>query len=194
MWYKRIRKFFCVSAVILGIANFGSVLAMAAEAASDVSIQLVGEPCIEDSGMTVSVQVSFEDMSFYNDKVYLSYHILDEEGQAVITENERIKIDMEQQTIQQLELEIDLSNAKSITGDDRLVIEFDIVDEKNAFWFSTNESMNFATIKVSSHRTIGQKLLYEMSESKVIFGLNALVFVTSAVVAVYKKLKVKGAR
>lgn len=192
MWYKRIRKFFCVSAVILGIANFGSVLAMAAEAASDVSIQLVGEPCIEDSGMTVSVQVSFEDMSFYNDKVYLSYHILDEEGQAVITENERIKIDMEQQTIQQLELEIDLSNAKSITGDDRLVIEFDIVDEKNAFWFSTNESMNFATIKVSSHRTIGQKLLYEMSESKVIFGLNALVFVGSIIAAtyIYKKVKV----
>ena len=192
MWNKRIFKIFLISVVLLWMGYFSIMPACAFEAAPDVSIQLSEGARIDNSEIDASVQVKFNDMSFYNDQVYLSYHIFDDIGETVINENERIKIDLDSQERQQFELAIDLTEAKTLAGDDRLVVVFDIIDEKNVYWFSADDSLNFDSISIATHRTVGQKLLAEMGDSKVIFGINAIVFVVSVIAAVslYKKLKV----
>lgn len=191
MWYKGMLKFFLISIMSFGTIVFGTISVYAAEPTPDVSIQLCETPQVGDAEIAATVLIKFSEMDLYNDNIYLSYHIYDAGGDAIINENQRVKIDLDNQGTQRLELTINYSEAKAITKDDRLVVIFDIVDEKNAFWFSDKDSIVFSSAKIDTHRTVAEKLLAEIGESKVIFGINITVSVICIIAVIFQYRKYK---
>lgn len=191
MWYKGMFKSFLICIMTFGIIVFGKISVYAAEPTTDVSVQLSETPQVGDAEITAMVLIKFNDENLYNDNVYLSYHIFDTAGNAVINENQRVKIDLDNQGTQMLELTINYTEAKAISKDDRLVVIFDIVDEKNAFWFSDKDSIVFSSAKIDTHRTVAERLLMEIEESKVIFGINITVSVICIIAIIFQYRKYK---
>lgn len=150
------------------------LVGQAGESIPDVGIQLMDKPQISDIDISAKLEIKFNDVNYYNDQIYLSYHIFDDMGDVVKNENERVKIDLDADGRQILEVEIDMIEAKQLAGHDNLYIEFDVIDEKSACWFST-EAMNFGTTSIKFNTTLSEKLYEEVYSDLVIFVLNVTV-------------------
>lgn len=168
--------------IVAGVAGTGAMWVHGREESSDVEIRLVEDAQFSDTGIGVVLEICFNDLSYYNEQTYLSYHIFDYEGNTVIGENERTKINLDEEQKQRISLQIDMNEAKSLVSDDNLFVTFDIVDEKNAYWFSDYEKMDFRTEKIDFHQSIMQKVIDEIRNSKLIFAINVLVFICFCVV------------
>lgn len=171
-----------VIAICMIYASCGNVYA--GTKTVDVEVQLEGELKKSYSSVTVPVGVRFYNLDYYNNQVYLSYHIDDMEGNAVKNENERIKIDLDSEGYYRSNLKIDLTDIWSLMESNNLYIKLDIVDEKNVYWFSTNADMSFEACEINVEKSVVQSLLGEIQGNKVIFGINAVVFILFGVLIV----------
>lgn len=82
------------------------------------------------------IELCFLDPSLYNDYIYLSYHVygkISENGEEelVAFENPRYKVVLDETNKFFIEIDIVFDNEKY----KELYVEFDIVDEINAYWF-----------------------------------------------------------
>lgn len=111
-------------------------------AGADVSIE-ASEPVYTVTGFTTDVTVYFAEPSLHHDRVYLSYHICDEEGNMLVFENQRIPFDIEEDGSATIKVRVVNSALPELAQMQRAAVHFDFVDEKNAFWFSYNPAVNF---------------------------------------------------
>ncbi len=98
-----------------------------------------------DTGFAVDVTVTFKDTSLYNEQVYLSYHVVDENGECLIYENQRLPFypDAAFTTVY-----VEWTSIEAIADRSTAVIQFDLVDEANVYWFSENSDIIFQTASV----------------------------------------------
>lgn len=103
---------------------------------SDVAVTAAA-PVREDGGISIDVTVTFKEDSLYNEGVYLSYHILDQNGELLQFENTRYPLTVQGGRAEQTIL---ISSADIPTGEngEAMVIQLDLVDTQNVFWFSEN--------------------------------------------------------
>lgn len=194
MKYKEIFKWCLISILmLLGIAQMNYLHAYAAETLSDISIQLLDKQNINESYIEASVEVCFYNMDYYNDQVYLSYHIFDELGKNYIYENERIKINLDENGKAKIDLNINLTEANNNSRNKNKIIEFDVVDEENIYWFSTNNEIKFQTDNLNTKISMAEKLIKEIQSGTLIFVINVIVFILCFITwgIISRKAKVK---
>lgn len=162
--------------MLVGSLGIGSAHVFGAEETPDVQIRLE-KVQFTDKDIQVALEICFNNTKYCNDYVYLSYHIFDYEDNPVISENERVKVELDAEQRQTVCLQIDMSDAKTLASDEKLYVEFDIVDEKKAYWFSTSDELVFQTARVDFSRSVLQKVADEIRYSKFIFGVNIFVFI-----------------
>lgn len=136
---------------------------------------------IYEKNSEIIVNIKYSDMSFYNDQCYLSYHILDTNGEMVRYENNRGKIVLDESGEGTVSIGIDLSGLK----EKNYIVQFDIVDELNQYWYLDNENIKFNTSEISCNLRgidrVGYKLIGEVRKNPGIFAINLIVFITAIV-------------
>jgi hypothetical protein len=95
-----------------------------------------------------SVQIQYNNPDLYNDMVKLSYHIYDGANNILVYENERIPFSLTDGKVQ-IPLSFKLDELYDINKYKKLIIRFDIVDEKNIYWYNDNTNIKFQTIEIS---------------------------------------------
>lgn len=125
----------------------------------------------------IEVNIEYSDISLYNNLCYLSYHILDENGNSIEYENTRelIELDETGKGVVILNISIADSDIKEC------IIELDIVDEKNQYWYLDNENILVKSTEIKCKfygiDRIIDLLLIEIEDSPLIFAVNVLVFI-----------------
>lgn len=94
-----------------------------------------------------NVVIHFYDNSLYNENVKLSYHIYDKNNNIIVFENERIPFVLENGKAN-VNISINLDEIKAIEGLKYCTVRFDLVDEKNVYWFNDNKNISFQTVDI----------------------------------------------
>lgn len=133
---------------------------------------------ILDTVADLEVSVSFVDTSIYNQQLYLSFHILDSDGEMLQYENARYLISLDGNGETTIPIQIDLSAYAE--GRDELEVELDVVDEENLYWFLDRDSVQVESVKIrcllSGWERLRARLKSEIMDSPVIFCANVFVF------------------
>ncbi len=137
--WRRIVNHICCICLFLVICCT-SALAASPQALIETSVMTYSE-----TGFAVDVMVKFDDMSLYNDQVYLSYHIVDENGEEILFENQRIPVNLEAPF---MTMYVDCAGLEELAGRDSAIIQFDLVDQKNIYWFSQKTDISFQSTSV----------------------------------------------
>lgn len=103
---------------------------------SDVVVTAAA-PAREDGGISIDVTVTFKEDSLYNEGVYLSYHILDQNGELLQFENTRYPLTVQGGRAEQTIL-ISSADIPEEENGEAMVFQLDLVDTQNVFWFSEN--------------------------------------------------------
>lgn len=108
-----------------------------------------------------TVSVRFDDSSLYNEGVLLSWHLYDAAGQELQFENQRLALTVENGEAQ-VPVTIDLSGVDACAGQDTVEIRFDLVDQTNVFWFSTNPVIRMDGLSVTYRHSLWGEFLESM--------------------------------
>lgn len=101
---------------------------------------LVDEVSYSISNAVVTVTVRFEDKSLYSNNVFLSFHTYDASGNLIEFENQRVAVALDDNNEMSYTFEISMKAYPEKTD---VVVRFDLVDQGNVFWFSTNPEVRF---------------------------------------------------
>lgn len=176
---KVIKTALAMIAMVIGsiAISYGAGLVYSA---SDVAVTAAA-PVREDGGISIDVTVTFKEDSLYNEGVYLSYHILDQNGELLQFENTRYPLTVQGGRAEQTIL---ISSADMPTGEngEAMVIQLDLVDTQNVFWFSENgdiaakmDAITLAPeeIKGSSGGDMNQNQFLKQVEQISVIAINA---------------------
>lgn len=147
----------------------------------DVKIVLESENNVFTQQIEVKASIHFYNQSIFNDHLKMSYHIFDKEDNLILWENQRVPILIDPSGTGDIKMSIDLSQVKETEGIDFIRLELDVVDEENAFWYSTNKDIEFGSNNIvyttnSLHR-MSWKLSDVITSNSPVFILNSLVFI-----------------
>lgn len=132
---KVIKTALAMIAMVIGsiAISYGAGLVYSA---SDVAVTAAA-PMREDGGISIDVTVTFKEDSLYNEGVYLSYHILDQNGELLQFENTRYPLTVQGGRAEQTIL-ISSADIPEEAHGEAMVFQLDLVDTQNVFWFSEN--------------------------------------------------------
>lgn len=122
-------------------------------------------------------EICFNDIAYYNESLYISYHLIDAENEDMIQfENERVWISApNDQGITNVTMEIVVDDRYK---EKSLIIQLDIVDTLNQYWLSGADEDIFVAPAFHYERNYGkmivQRLLKEITDNPIIFGVNCL--------------------
>lgn len=86
-------------------------------------------------GIQVELSLEFMDPALYHEELYMSYHILDMSGNMLYQEGQRIPIPPIHDGMGDISFSVACANIPEISGEEQVQIQFDIVDQKNSYWF-----------------------------------------------------------
>lgn len=140
----------------------------------------------------LSVRIMANNTKLLNEHTFLSYHIYNKSGEVVLYENERIPINIDKNSEQLMTVLINLNSIPNKVLKNGLIIEFDIVDEKKAYWFSLDKSINIDTEAIVFEdnylKRVYFELIKEALENKIVFFINLLfLFITIVGVILVRK-------
>lgn len=104
-------------------------------------------------GMDFEVELAFADKSWYNDSIFLSYHILDEQGTMLRFENERFPVILQEGKAEPIEVRVDCSQIPELKDVNEAWIQFDLVDSENLYWFRDKGLLNEENASVLFERS-----------------------------------------
>lgn len=104
-------------------------------------------------GMDFEVELAFADKSWYNDSIFLSYHILDEQGTMLRFENERFPVTLQGKKTKPVEVRVDCSQIPELEEVNEAWIQFDLVDSENLYWFRDKGMLNEENASVLFERS-----------------------------------------
>ncbi len=173
--------FFCLNASADEVKNIEDAVGVIWGHSSETSVAQIN----------ASVILRFNDLSYYNDSIKLSYHICDPEGNDIQYENERYSVVLDENNEAIIPLEIDLSSFQF----DNIVVKLDIVDEKNNYWFGTmaedDSFLPSVTYEKNILKAILEILLCGIITQPFQFAINCLVFILCLlcfIIVIKKKL------
>ena len=85
------------------------------------------------------VTISTTEPALFHDQVKLSWHVYDEAGNLLVFENQRLLFTLGEDNKASVPVEIDLS--KLGLTPQTIIIQFDLVDEENLFWFADSPAV-----------------------------------------------------
>lgn len=125
------------------------------------------------------IDVIFLKEELYNSNVYLSYHVYDDEGNIIQSENPRVPIKINKDGKARVQVEVDITNLDKSLKKSKLIVKYDLVDEKNAYWFSDTLKDTFSTdfteVEDNSLLNAYTTIRNEIKDHYVIFIINVLV-------------------
>lgn len=127
-----------------------------AEVTSDVIITSDIDLVQSKQQISGSIYVNYSNISLYNDMVKLSYHIYDKDNNVLIFENERMSFTLIDGKAM-VDININLNDKKEISDMKNLIIRFDLVDEKNLFWYNDNPNVNIQTLDIQYSNTLSSR-------------------------------------
>ncbi len=149
---KSVRMLSVTLVAILLFALMPLTAASAEDGSPDVEVLLDGSvDTSQTSDQTIAVQLDiiFHNMDWYNDQLYLSYHIYDSEGELLLFEGRRTLIENGAGgEIRSFPLVLNLADFAETKDKKEAVVTFDIVDEKNSIWFSDAAGLSFRAVSV----------------------------------------------
>ncbi len=158
------------------VSCMGATSLFAKDQAAPVEMKMLSEEEVYTRSFHVKLKVRFLDAAYYNDNLHVSYHLMDSEtGADIQYENLRIKVP-EPSADGFSEVETDVS-LDEFDKDQKLTLQFDIVDQENAFWFSDKmENMRMPEVRYVNDRWKGilAGLKKEVLDAPVIFGINMI--------------------
>ena len=122
-------------------------ISVLAAAAPQVTIE-VNDAVYTEAALLVDATVSFTDTSLYNEQIYLSYHVLDENGEMLVAENQRLPVSLDKGYAAHMAVTIYYETLPSLSDPATAKIQFDLVDQKNAFWFALSPEVDFQTEEI----------------------------------------------
>lgn len=141
-------KIKCAVAVLLTVMTFFAVsLPVFADGQNDVEIAAEYRKSETEGIYEFSVDVRFIDASLINDGVKFSYHISDSNNEIIAFENERFPIDVSGDP-SHFDFSVDAEKYFTEFGVDSILIDFDIVDETNVFWYAQNPDIKMGAEKI----------------------------------------------
>lgn len=172
--------------------TFGFTIIFAEEEISDVKITVISEQKAYEKEFTAEVQVSFYNQDFYNDEIFLSYHILKKEKdgteEILEFENPRVKVVLDESGTAVIKLQATLKELI-----DGAYLEFDLVDESNLFWFSYNQAICLSTDRIELlDRPIYRQIVHfkqAVKNETGIFIINFMIFIGGIGVYIYVRRK-----
>lgn len=149
---------------------------------------------INDSEPVVNAEVFFGQTELYNDQVKLSYKIYDSDMELISGENERYELgfDGAKGTAQ---MQLSLSKIAETSGKDSLIIRFDLVDEKNIYWFGDSPAIDLQSetieYKYDKGYEIKKQYMYILCHQYIQVAVNAagIVFAVVLLGKLRKRLK-----
>ena len=139
-------------------------------------------------------EIYFNDTEYYNEYLYMSYHLVDAENEEMIQfENERVWISApNDKGIVNIIMDIVIDDQYK---DQNLIIQLDIVDILNQYWLSDLEEDILISPTIYYEKNFGKKiaqeLLNEIADGPIVLGINCIFFFLFVGVGVYiKKNKV----
>lgn len=180
------KRRFLIIIIIICCFLVNTSIVYANEKDFDVQITPISKQVVYDNNFESEVEIIFKTKELYNEQVYLSYHIYGEnKSEALVFENQRIPLVLDDEGVAKVKLLIALNEIAELKKERKLFIQYDLVDEKNVYWFSLNDKINFESFDTTYiHNTlkrITQSLKYEITSNPIIFSINIL----CCIVAVY---------
>lgn len=121
-----------------------------------------------------NITVSFEDPALYHDEVKLSWHIYDTDGEELVFENERLVLPEVNNGQCVIPVNVDLRD----TGAKAFSVRFDLVDEKNAFWFSQSGLIELRSVEPIYRYNLFREMIGVLTgvvtEQPVLLAINVL--------------------
>ncbi|GAC41574.1 hypothetical protein [Paenibacillus popilliae] len=178
---KKIYVKFLVFFIIL-LSVIGATATVLADSVSDLSIVVNSEKKQYNNHFNVDARIIFSRNELYNEKVYLSYHVYDKDNNPILWEGERFPIVMGEDGIGNSNFILDMGKHSETLNLDNAVIKFDLVDEKNAYWFSGNQEINFSSdgiiYKNNFLKRNVESFMSAIHNSPIIFGINMLMLIS----------------
>lgn len=149
---------------------------------------------VNDSEITVNARVTFNDPSLYNEGVKISYKLYSPDMEPLATENERYPLEFNGQTGRAV-LDLKLSDVREASGYDEMIIIFDLVDEKNVYWFKDSDLVDLKqeTVRYKFDRGYEVKKQYQYIFShqyiQLIINIIGTVFTVVLLTGLRKRLK-----
>ncbi len=154
----------------------------------DVQIIPITESEVYNKDFESEVEIIFSNENLYNEQVYLSYHIFNQNNELLVPENQRVPINLDSNGKSRVKLNITLNDIKELKNEKILYITYDLVDEKNQYWFSTDKDIRFDTFSIlyeyNNLKRIQMSLKLEILNNPIIFVINILCCI-GAVTAYY---------
>lgn len=152
-----------------------------------VDIETTSDTVFYDPNIQTNIKIKISNPDIINDKCYLSYHIFDENNNQILWEGDRKKIDLDKNGEFSSGVDIDLSEKFASKKYNKVRITFDIVDESNSFWFSTNPDIKLNSGDIIYEDNFSKRFIkiYDVAlkERPVILLINLIVFVIFLVIA-----------
>ena len=121
----------------------------------------------DEQFLTGEVRITTTDIGLFHDGVRLSWHIFDQNGSDLVYENQRIPVAMGSDGVAVVPVEIDL--AALGLASQKIFLRFDLVDEENLFWFSTNPGIALTQGEIAC-RICAPKVTLSCSDGAAFYG------------------------
>lgn len=176
------RKFLTIIALLLMcIPLFNIEYIYATEHGEDVSIMISSNDKEQYSKQfDANVTINFIQKDLYNENVYLSYHVVDDNGKEILWEGKRFPLSFDSDGKTSMNVNLDLSYGTPTANVHKGKIKFDLVDEENAYWFSTNTEISFSSEEINLDDSFSKRLFGTLAASignnPIIFSVNLICF------------------
>lgn len=137
---------------IVFIGIFTNANAQISDNYYDVKIESDINKNISSNIVNSNIKITFKNKNLYNEQVKFSYHITDLSGKSIQFENERIPFQIDENGIGIVKLNVNFDNLTTPIDNNKFVIQFDLIDEKNLYWFKSNNE-----IKIESNDILYNK-------------------------------------
>lgn len=183
------RLLFCLCLIFLCVICSNHFSFAAESNSPDARIAVINNEKQYSSQFKATVQALFLKDNLYNSQVYLSYHVYDTSNNLIKFEGERLALKLISNNLYYAEFNIDLGELTS--NIDNLKLTFDLVDEKNAYWYSANKGIVLLTDSIEYEHNLLKKgqtvLLQKIQGNKLLFFLGVLFYLVMAILLVVMK-------
>lgn len=164
---------FCL--LLLSVGTF-----IYANEARGVRILVISEAEQYTNQFDAQLKIIFTNDDLYNDKVKLSYHVYNEQGKEILWEGQRVFFLVNEDGVATQDISIDLNKYPETSQMEKARIKFDLIDEKNGYWFSTSPVVSFSSDEIWYENNFQKKffgtLKSAVADRPIIFIINVVLF------------------
>lgn len=189
---KRNIKAYAILAIICIFSMVLSINVYADEVEkNNVNINIMSEKSTYSPIIDCDVKVSYSNKNLYNNEQFLSYHIYDSSNNLLSYEGARIPIKLNEE----MKFNIDLSKYINLKSNKEAHIVFDIIDQKQAYWMSTNNNIQLKTENIKYEKNEFKRItnMYKTQflGNKGIAFLNIIPWICIVLFLIRRKIKMK---